>query len=547
MANPTAAVKATVSQWGDDKVERGLVTGAASYYPNEMIALNSSGYATKCDDSANLRFDGLVANSVRIDVETGDSSGDVKVQVTRPWRFSALIASAAAGDEGKAVYAKYSNEVDYTSTNSVLVGWVDRVISATQVEIRPVYMGVRGDANFDGGTLTFDDVTGANLIVMPDNLADALSIQEGSNKYITFTTTNAAELINIKKTMKFGGTTGNNVIGLVDNLADALTVSEAGTAYLTFTTTDSGELINVKKTLKFGGTTGNNIVSLVDNLADSLSFKEGSTAYLTFVTTDSAELINVKKTLQFGGTTGNNIINLVDNLADALTVSEAGTAYLTFTTTNAAELINVLKTMKFGGTTGNNIVSIVDNLADALSIKEGSTAYLTFTTTDSGELINVLKTLKFGGTTANNIISLVDNLADALNIKEGSNSYLSFVTTNSSEALVFGKAETHAVGGSTAAAGNATGNATALPSGTAPIYPTTAADDTKGVILTAADQVTGRLLFIGNGVSNKILKVYPPSGGVINGAAADAAFSSASGKGVIIACLNGAGNTWLAW
>jgi hypothetical protein len=103
------------------------------------------------------------------------------------------------------------------------------------------------------------------------------------------------------------------------------------------------------------------------------------------------------------------------------------------------------------------------------------------------------------------------------------------------------------VGASTAAAGNDNTNAGALPAGTAKIYPTTAADDTKGVIIDVADKVTGRVLLIGNGVSNKILKVYPPSGGTINGAAANAAFSSASGGGVIIVCLSSAGNTWLAW
>ena len=103
------------------------------------------------------------------------------------------------------------------------------------------------------------------------------------------------------------------------------------------------------------------------------------------------------------------------------------------------------------------------------------------------------------------------------------------------------------VGGSTAAAGTTTADATVLPAGTAAVYPTTAADDTKGVRVHASDKVSGRLLLLGNGVSNKILKVYAPSGGTINGAAGDAAFSSASGKGVIIYCLSGAGNTWLAW
>lgn len=104
----------------------------------------------------------------------------------------------------------------------------------------------------------------------------------------------------------------------------------------------------------------------------------------------------------------------------------------------------------------------------------------------------------------------------------------------------------NAVGASTAAAGTTVADAGALPAGTSQFYPTTGADDTKGVKIHANDQITGRLLFIGNGVSNKILKVYGPSGAVINGAAADAAFSSASGKGVWIFCLSGSGNTWLA-
>ncbi len=103
------------------------------------------------------------------------------------------------------------------------------------------------------------------------------------------------------------------------------------------------------------------------------------------------------------------------------------------------------------------------------------------------------------------------------------------------------------VGASTAAAGTTYADAGALPAGTASVYPTTAADDTAGVIISTSDKVTGRRLFIGNGVSNKILKVYAPSGGTINGASANTAFSSASGKGVTIICLSSGSNTWLAF
>lgn len=103
------------------------------------------------------------------------------------------------------------------------------------------------------------------------------------------------------------------------------------------------------------------------------------------------------------------------------------------------------------------------------------------------------------------------------------------------------------IGASTAAAGTTTADAGVLPAATAAVYPTTAADGTKGVRIHANDKVTGREIKIGNGVSNQILKVYPPSGGTINGAAADAAFSTASGKGAIVVCLDSAANTWLAW
>jgi len=104
--------------------------------------------------------------------------------------------------------------------------------------------------------------------------------------------------------------------------------------------------------------------------------------------------------------------------------------------------------------------------------------------------------------------------------------------------------EVRTVGASTAAAGTTTADATVLPAATASVYPTTGANGTTGVRVDVADAVTGRELQIANGVSNQILKVYPPTGGTINGAAANAAFSSASGKGVILVCLSGSGNTW---
>lgn len=209
-------------------------------------------------------------------------------------------------------------------------------------------------------------------------------------------------------------------------------------------------------------------------------------------------------------------------------------------------------TLTWAGSTGANVIAVPDNLADALSVKEASNAYITIVTTNSSETVKVTPLLtcvagiSFTGSTGTNLLKLTDNLASALDVTEASNSYLKFVTTNSAEAVVFGKAITQAVGASTAAAGSTNGDATALPSGTAMVYPTTAADGTKGVILTSADQVTGRMVFVGNGVSTATLKIYPPSGGTINGASANAAYVTASGKGALMVCLSSGSNTWLA-
>lgn len=104
----------------------------------------------------------------------------------------------------------------------------------------------------------------------------------------------------------------------------------------------------------------------------------------------------------------------------------------------------------------------------------------------------------------------------------------------------------HGIGASTAAAGSTAGDATTLPAATAPVYPTTAADDTKGVIIHADDKVTGRELYIGNGAGANILKIYPPSGGNINGLGANVAYSTTSGGSALIKCLSSGSNTWFA-
>jgi len=49
-----------------------------------------------------------------------------------------------------------------------------------------------------GATLTFNAATGSNSILLVDNLADALSVAQSTNKYLTFVTTDGSEATNVK-------------------------------------------------------------------------------------------------------------------------------------------------------------------------------------------------------------------------------------------------------------------------------------------------------------------------------------------------------------
>lgn len=146
------------------------------------------------------------------------------------------------------------------------------------------------------GGLTFNGASGSNVLTIADNQADALSVKEGSNAYLTFTTSDGAELINVKKTLKFGGSTGANIIALVDNLADGLSISEGANPYLTFVTTNSSEqLLLSKKT------------SLLDDT--DLLLGTGLDAGLRFSTADASN---------------NCLVLALDDTSQALHVTDKG-------------------------------------------------------------------------------------------------------------------------------------------------------------------------------------------------------------------------------
>src|SRR6478752_6888524 len=146
MANSTVRVNTACVDWGNDTILLPPVDSVAqTFYPGGLVARNSSGAIVKCDDTAGISFLGLIADTAHnVTIQGTETAAELlanqakKLFVRRPWRFAIDIASATATDVGRAVYAKYDNEAAYTSSNSILLGWVDQVLSSTRILVNPL-------------------------------------------------------------------------------------------------------------------------------------------------------------------------------------------------------------------------------------------------------------------------------------------------------------------------------------------------------------------------------------------------------------------------
>lgn len=99
-----------------------------------------------------------------------------------------------------------------------------------------------------------------------------------------------------------GQTTGTPVVKLTDNLAAAWTIEEASNVYLKFVTTNGAESVTVAKALVVTGGTidassGATDVKIPDNNATAMRFREGTNDYIILCSTDSGERVQVEKHL----------------------------------------------------------------------------------------------------------------------------------------------------------------------------------------------------------------------------------------------------------
>lgn len=136
------------------------------------------------------------------------------------------------------------------------------------------------------GNLAYSGLSGANQILMPDNLASALVIGEGANAYITFTTSNGTEAITVAKATAFSSTV--TIGGSLITLAGAFGTSGAHACTLTLTDDTNITLPTSGTLLAQALTSGNVFVGSAGNVATGVAMSGDVTIIASGTTTLNA-------------------------------------------------------------------------------------------------------------------------------------------------------------------------------------------------------------------------------------------------------------------
>jgi hypothetical protein len=301
------------------------------YLPNGTVALPALAFANDTDcglyriGTNNL---GLAVNATKIlDIATTGLS------IT-----GNLAATGTIGGLTSTELTQLAN-INANAISSTQWAFISAMDQSMAAAASPTFAALTIDQiALDASTITFTGATGTNILSIPDNLADALSIKEGSNPYITCTTTNAAESITLSR---------------------ATTVSAA----LTANSLTVDQLALDASTITFTGATGTNILSIPDNKASALLIAEGANSYMDFSSANGTEKILIAKQTEISSALIANSLT-----ADYIGINDSTIAFNSLTT-------------------GTNTIAIGDNMADAFSVAQSTNNYITCKTTNSSEAV----------------------------------------------------------------------------------------------------------------------------------------------------------------
>ena len=182
--------------------------------------------------------------------------------------------------------------------------------------------------------ITFTGATTENLIKMPDNLLDALSIQEGSNKYVTFDTVNDEEDIFFYKSVDILHTATHADDHALEIDTDAAMLGDVKAIDLDYITgqIDTGQdegiiLINIDETIADGGDVFGLEVLSTDGSANIYGMKVG--AVINPIIQDSGTFAN--PTLGTDNHPSTNVPNMIDGTSgggSTTAIFEANNEYI---------------------------------------------------------------------------------------------------------------------------------------------------------------------------------------------------------------------------
>ncbi len=181
-----------------------IPAAAISYFDGQALGRDASGTIVQMDDTLKAEFVGFETDVIAasLTVNPTDTIGDKRAHIHRPYAFVALIAAAAAGDEGKRVFWKFNNEVSYSTAQCNLAGTVLGVLDTTHVLVLCPWLrgytqggdtGVYTTAAAAGTTLTKWDAN--KVILMPLTSSEAITLPAAAalspGDKITFINTSA--------------------------------------------------------------------------------------------------------------------------------------------------------------------------------------------------------------------------------------------------------------------------------------------------------------------------------------------------------------------
>ncbi len=291
------------------------------------------------------------------------------------------------------------------------------------------YLSVFADL-FTGERIVLDGVTGANEIAITDNVADGLSITEGTNDLITIDTTDGTEIVEITPNTAISGIALlNNTTSSTDKDTGALVV-QGGTGIEE--NLNVGGNSNLTGTLDVDGiTTLNNTTTSSDKDTGALVVEGGA---------GIEENVNIGGNINVTGTadiTNDTTITGVVDITGDTSISGtvdimAGNVGIGDATPGAALVVGADDAM--GSADGVGDVYIQNDL------EVDGTIYGTMT----GDLNS--NVIQMSGATGANKIEITDNVADGLSIQTaGADDLMVFNTTDTSETLTI-KPDTNVTG-----------------------------------------------------------------------------------------------------